>query len=588
MNKKNLKNLELIKKINKDFLINQKSDIFICLILLLIVSLTTAIYPFLIQKVFDNFTENKYSWFFLPTIIALVASIRGIAMFFQIKQVSKVTLKVSIDIQKKLSNHLLFSDLDMIKKISSGNHISRIMNDVNLIRDSVERSLNNLIRDLITIIFLIVYLIWLDWVLAVVVLSIYPLALKPIISIGKKQRFYALSLQEKMESLTSFLSEIFRNISMIKSYSLEKLEKNRINKSLDSLFLSLFDIVKGRAKILPLLEVLGGIAAAFVILIASYRINSGFMTIGSVIGFVTALLMLAQPARALGTFNTILQEGLSALQRIYKQLNEMPKIERISNVKKELKIPNNPTIEFKDVSFFYEKNKIILDKISFKTKKSKMHIIGTSGSGKSTIFSLISRFIDPKKGNIFINDVNIKDVSLFSLRQNISLVSQETMIYNDTFHNNISLGKLNATKPEVIEAAKKVGVHGFISQLDGSYEFQVKERGGVLSSGQRQLISFLRAYICKPDLLILDEATSSVDSGAEELIQKATKVITKDRTSIIIAHRLSTIKNADRILVIDRGKIIEEGNHNTLIQKKGHYFDLYENQFLKEESILPS
>ncbi len=188
---------------------------------------------------------------------------------------------------------------------------------------------------------------------------------------------------------------------MIKSYSLEKLEKNRINKSLDSLFLSLFNIVKGRAKVLPLLEVLGGIAAAFVILIASYRINSGFMTIGSVIGFVTALLMLAQPTRALGTFNTILQEGLSALQRIYKQLNEMPKIERISNVKKELKIPNNPTIEFKDVSFFYEKNKIILDKISFKTKKSKIHIIGESGSGKSTIFNLISRFIDPKKREYF-------------------------------------------------------------------------------------------------------------------------------------------------------------------------------------------
>ena len=473
MNKKNLKNLELIKKINKDFLINQKSDIFICLILLLIVSLTTAIYPFLIQKVFDNFTDNKYSWFFLPTMIALVASIRGIAMFFQIKQVSKVTLKVSIDIQKKLSNHLLFSDLDVIKKISSGNHISRIMNDVNLIRESVERSLNNLIRDLITIIFLIVYLIWLDWVLAVVVLSIYPLALKPIISIGKKQRFYALSLQEKMESLTSFLSEIFRNISMIKSYSLEKLEKNRINKSLDSLFLSLFDIVKGRAKVLPLLEVLGGIAAAFVILIASYRINSGFMTIGSVIGFVTALLMLAQPARALGTFNTILQEGLSALQRIYKQLNEMPKIERISNVKKELKIPNNPTIEFKDVSFFYEKNKIILDKISFKTNKSKMHIIGTSGSGKSTIFSLISRFIDPKKGNIFINDVNIKDVSLVSLRQNISLVSQETMIYNDTFHNNISLGKLNATKPEIIEAAKLANIHNFITSQKNGYDLSL-------------------------------------------------------------------------------------------------------------------
>ena len=555
MNKKNLKNLELIKKINKDFLINQKSDIFICLILLLIVSLTTAIYPFLIQKVFDNFTENKYSWFFLPTIIALVASIRGIAMFFQIKQVSKVTLKVSIDIQKKLSNHLLFSDLDMIKKISSGNHISRIMNDVNLIRDSVERSLNNLIRDLITIIFLIVYLIWLDWVLAVVVLSIYPLALKPIISIGKKQRFYALSLQEKMESLTSFLSEIFRNISMIKSYSLEKLEKNRINKSLDSLFLSLFDIVKGRAKVLPLLEVLGGIAAAFVILIASYRINSGFMTIGSVIGFVTALLMLAQPARALGTFNTILQEGLSALQRIYKQLNEMPKIERISNVKKELKIPNNPTIEFKDVSFFYEKNKIILDKISFKTKKSKMHIIGTSGSGKSTIFNLISRFIDPKKGNIFINDENIKDVSLFSLRQNISLVSQETMIYNDTFHNNISLGKLNATKREIIKAAKLANIHDFIISQENGYDTVIGEAGSNLSGGQKQRISIARAFLKNSKILLLDEVTSALDSKTSKNILKSINQLSKNKTCIYISHDDNEINKNSQKLIISNSKI---------------------------------
>ena len=555
MNKKNLKNLELIKKINKDFLINQKSDIFICLILLLIVSLTTAIYPFLIQKVFDNFTENKYSWFFLPTIIALVASIRGIAMFFQIKQVSKVTLKVSIDIQKKLSNHLLFSDLDMIKKISSGNHISRIMNDVNLIRDSVERSLNNLIRDLITIIFLIVYLIWLDWVLAVVVLSIYPLALKPIISIGKKQRFYALSLQEKMESLTSFLSEIFRNISMIKSYSLEKLEKNRINKSLDSLFLSLFDIVKGRAKVLPLLEVLGGIAAAFVILIASYRINSGFMTIGSVIGFVTALLMLAQPARALGTFNTILQEGLSALQRIYTQLNEMPKIERISNVKKELKIPNNPTIEFKDVSFFYEKNKIILDKISFKTKKSKMQIIGESGTGKSTIFNLISRFIDPKKGNIFINDVNIKDVSLFSLRQNISLVSQETMIYNDTFHNNISLGKLNATKPEIIEAAKLANIHNFIISQKNGYDTVIGEAGSNLSGGQKQRISIARAFLKNSKILLLDEVTSALDSKTSKNILKSINQLSKNKTCIYISHDEYEINKNSQKLIISNSKI---------------------------------
>ena len=555
MNKKNQKNLDLIKKINKDFLINQKYDILFCLILLLIVSLTTSIYPFLIQKVFDNFTENKFSWFFLPSIIALVSSIRGVAMFFQIKQVSKVTLKVSVEIQKKLSNHLLFSDLDAIKKISSGNHISRVMNDVNLIRDSLERSLNNLIRDFITILILIFYLFWLDWILALVVLSIYPLALKPIISIGKKQRFYALSLQEKMESLTSFLSEIFRNIAMIKSYSLEKLEKKRVNKSLDSLFLSLFEIVKGRAKVLPLLEVLGGIAAAFVILIASYRINSGFMTIGSVIGFVTALLMLAQPARALGTFNTILQEGFSALQRIYNQLNEKPKIEKIVRGKKELKISKNPTIEFKDVSFFYEKNKIVLDETSFKTKKPKIHIIGASGSGKSTVFNLISRFIDPKKGNIYINNINIKDVSLFSLRQNISLVSQETMIYNDTFYNNISLGKLNATKSEIVKAAKLANIHDFIISQKKGYDTVIGEAGSNLSGGQKQRISIARAFLKNSKILLLDEVTSALDFKTSKNILKSINLLSKNKTCIYISHDDYEISKNYQKLTISNGKI---------------------------------
>ena len=300
---------------------------------------------------------------------------------------------------------------------------------------------------------------------------------------------------------------------------------------------------------------LGGIAAAFVILIASYRINSGFMTIGSVIGFVTALLMLAQPARALGTFNTILQEGLSALQRIYKQLNEMPKIERISDVKKELKIPKNPTIEFKDVSFFYEKNKIILDKISFKTKKSKMHIIGTSGSGKSTIFNLISRFIDPKKGNIFINDENIKDVSLFSLRQNISLVSQETMIYNDTFHNNISLGKLNATKREIIKAAKLANIHDFIISQENGYDTVIGEAGSNLSGGQKQRISIARAFLKNSKILLLDEVTSALDSKTSKNILKSINQLSKNKTCIYISHDDYEINKNSQKLIISNSKI---------------------------------
>jgi ABC-type multidrug transport system fused ATPase/permease subunit len=233
----------------------------------------------------------------------------------------------------------------------------------------------------------------------------------------------------------------------------------------------------------------------------------------------------------------------------------MPKIERISNVKKELKIPNNPTIEFKDVSFFYEKNKIILDKISFKTKKSKMHIIGTSGSGKSTIFNLISRFIDPKKGNIFINDVNIKDVSLFSLRQNISLVSQETMIYNDTFHNNISLGKLNATKPEVIEAAKLANIHDFIISQKNGYDTVIGEAGSNLSGGQKQRISIARAFLKNSKILLLDEVTSALDSKTSKNILKSINQLSKNKTCIYISHDDYEINKNSQKLIISNSKI---------------------------------
>ena len=233
----------------------------------------------------------------------------------------------------------------------------------------------------------------------------------------------------------------------------------------------------------------------------------------------------------------------------------MPKIERISNVKKELKIPNNPTIEFKDVSFFYEKNKIILDKISFKTKKSKMHIIGESGSGKSTIFNLISRFIDPKKGNIFINNVNIKSVSLFSLRQNISLVSQETMIYNDTFHNNISLGKLNATKHEIIKAAKLANIHDFIISQENGYDTVIGEAGSNLSGGQKQRISIARAFLKNSKILLLDEVTSALDSKTSKNILKSINQLSKNKTCIYISHDDYEINKNSQKFIISNSKI---------------------------------
>ncbi len=566
MEKNNHKNTELIKNLYYDFIKFYKTQVFIAFILLIVVSITASAYPYLIQQVFDKLVEKDSDWLEIPVIIAFLSIVRGMAMYWQIKQVSKIALKVSIDIQKKLSNHLLFSDVLAINKISSGNHISRIMNDVNLIRDGIERSINNLIRDSLTIIVLIVYLMWLDWMLATIVIFLYPLALKPIIKIGKKQRFFAKSLQENLENLTSFLSEIFLSIKTIKSYSLEKEEKNRIERSLDSLFEKMYNLVKGRAKILPILEILGGLAASLVIFMAGYRVSLGDLTTGSVIGFVTALLMLAQPARAIGTFNTVVQEGLSALERIYQQFNLKPKIEGdFSKNKKKLWLKSGPIINFDKVSFHFNKNQQILNNISFKIKScSKILIVGNSGSGKSTILNLISRFYDPNLGTIKINDFDIKQYDIFSLRESISLVSQDIVIYNDTFYKNILLGKLYASKEEVIKAAKLANIYKYIINLPQGFETKVGESGNTLSGGQKQRIAIARAFLKNSPILLLDEVTSSLDKTAAKVVQKSLNALANNKTCIIVTHNLNDFKDADEILSLKDGKIFNSSRNKKL------------------------
>ncbi|MDB2591035.1 ABC transporter transmembrane domain-containing protein, partial [bacterium] len=320
-------NKVIIKDFWNDFASKYLLEIVIAFFLLILVAATASVYPYLIQLVFDGLLDNQNnSWIVLPLIIAVVAIIRGIAMFFQIKQVSKISLSISVDIQKKLSKHLINSDLANLNKLSSGNHVSRIMNDVILIRDGFERSINNLIRDTLTIIALMSYLIWLDWLLSILVFIIYPIALKPIFKIGKKQNAVATALQEQMETVTSTLTEMLQGIRMVKSYNLEKIEIKRSENVLNELFKRMYNLVIGRAKVLPILEILGGVAAACVIGLASYRVTIGELSPGSVVGYITALLMIAQPARALGTFNTVLQEALSALDRIYIQIGILPKI----------------------------------------------------------------------------------------------------------------------------------------------------------------------------------------------------------------------------------------------------------------------
>ncbi len=579
MNKNININKQIIKKLYTDFVCFYKFDIFFAFILLILVSLTASTYPYLIQIIFDGLIDKNSDWMVIPFFIAILALFRGIVMYLQIKHVTKISLKIARDIQKKLSNHILFSDVAVISKISSGNHISRVMNDVHLIREGLEKSINNLIKDLLTIIFLLCYLFWLDWILSIIVILIYPLALKPIISIGKKQRFYAKSLQEHLEGLTSFLSEIFRSVSMIKSYSIENKEKDRINNSLNLLFKKMYNLVKGRAKILPILEVLGGLAVAIVIYVASFRVMSGELSPGSVIGFVTALLMLAQPARALGAFNTVAQEGLSALERIFYQLDIKPKIEGVISKKDlKLKMSIGPKIEFNNVSFKYLNDEMILKNVSLKIKScEKIAIIGPSGSGKTTILKLLSRFFDPTSGRILINNKELNKCDLSTLRQMISLVSQDVIIYSDTFYNNILLGDLNASSDKVKNASKKAKIHDYIMSLPNGYNTLIGEGGNTLSGGQKQRISIARAFLKNSPVLLLDEITSSLDKMTSKSIQNSFYELSKNKTCLTITHKLEDLKSFDRIIIIEKGKIIVEGNHKKLSKESKVYQSLIEN-----------
>ena len=571
------KNKSLIREFWNDFVSNYKIDIILAFILLVIVAATASIYPYLIQLVFDGLLDDNSNWIIFPFIIAFVAIIRGIAMFFQIRQVSKISLSISVDIQKNLTKQLITADLDELNKLSSGNHVSRIMNDVILIRDGFERTINNLVRDTFTVIALLFYLIWLDWLLSILVIVIYPLALRPIVMIGKKQKIIATSLQEQMEIVTSTLTEMLQGIRMVKSYNLENMEINRSKGVLNLLFKKMFSLVIGRAKVLPILEILGGVAAASVIGFASYRVSIGELSPGSVVGYVTALLMIAQPARALGTFNTVFQEALSALGRIYTQLKITPKVISLSSAPN-LKIAKNkpPKITFKSVSFAYNKKNKVLDDINFVVNSgSKVALVGQSGSGKSTIINLISRFYDPINGEILINEENIKNISLNSLRNNISLVSQETIIYNKSLMDNIRFGNLEAPDHKIKKAAMNADIHEFITNSLDGYNTVVGEGGNKLSGGQKQRLSIARAILKDAPILLLDEATSSLDSETESEINKTLETITKNKTTITIAHKLSTIVNSDQIILFNKGKIVGIGSHKELIKSSNYYKKLY-------------
>ena len=568
------KTFEVIQEIWKGFAKPFTGLFAFAIFLMVIVAVSGAVYPAIMQQVFNHLAgeETIFQYNFLtlvPLSIICIALIKAVAMYLQIITVNRFAQSIATAMQTKMMSHLINADLGVITQHSSGVFISRIMNDVNLIKEAVVRLSNNLIRDSLTILVMIGMLFWFDFWLSVLVLAIYPIAFQPILRIGRKQRGHAKRLQITMEEMTSVISEIIGGSRMIKAFELEDSQKFRASQSFDKLKSAYLSLLSGRARIDPVLEVLGGIAIAGVVGVASWRVSNGEMLVGDVLGFITALLMLVQPVRALGTLNAVTQEGVSAANRALELLATESDIQSDKNAI-DLNV-EKAEIEFSNVSFSYDTAPILQD-VTFTIKAGEtVALVGESGAGKTTIMNLIPRFFDSNKGIISINKLNIKQISIHSLRAHIALISQDSILFDDTVMANIGFGKPDARETDIIEAARKAAADGFITALPQGYHTNVGPQGNLLSGGQRQRIAIARAILKDAPILLMDEATSALDAQSEQLVQDALEQSKQGRTSLIIAHRLATIKSADRIYVMASGKIIETGTHKSLLEQKGAY-----------------
>ncbi len=547
-----------------------RSRIALALGLMVIVAATSSAYPALISEVFNRLQNNIYdSLYLVPIAIIFLSAIRAISMYLQVLTVNKLALRVTTDIQKKMASHLIMADLSWLTAEPTGSFISRIMNDLNIVREALVRLANNLVRDILTIIAMVGTMIWFDWLLTILVLAVYPIAMRPIIRIGVAQRKASGNLQEHLEDVTSLLAETIGGARMVKSFQLEDVEKKRTNNAFETLFVKLVTLLAGRAKIDPILEALGGVAVAGVIALASYQVMQGTMQIGDVIGFITALLLLVQPVRALGTLNAVTQEAAAAGRRIFELIDTENKIKDDANAtafnaaKAEL--------SFADVSLSIGEAQL-LHNVTFTAEHGKtIALVGPSGAGKTSIINLVPRFVDATSGAIAINGQDIRGVTIDSLRAHIALVSQEAVIFDDTVAANIAFGKSDASRDDIIKAAKDAAAHDFIMSLEQGYDTRLGALGSRLSGGQKQRLAIARALLKNAPILLLDEATSALDAESEKQVQDALETLAEGRTCLIIAHRLATIQNADHIIVLDGGKIIEQGTHKVLMANQGLY-----------------
>ncbi|OEU45164.1 MAG: ABC transporter permease [Desulfobacterales bacterium S7086C20] len=551
----------------------------IAMVCMMLVGALTAAAAYLVKPVLDEifFKKDMTMLKILPFAIMLLYLLKGLAYFGQAYLMNFVGHKIIKQLRDELYSHIQRLSLSFFDCHETGVLMARIMNDVNIVKAMVTKGVTGLIQHSFSIIGLVFVIFYRDWKLALIAAVVFPLATIPIVKFGRRMRRLSAKCQESMAGISSFLLETFTGNKIVKAFGMESYEDLHFFEKTYSLFKYEMKAVMVRAMSSPVMELLGGVGITLIVWYGGYKVIGGTSTPGTFFSFMAALIMLYEPVKKLSPINNMIQQGLAAVVRVYDILDTLSEIKE-HETPKELK-PGGHSLLFKDVSFKYSDD-TVLKGVNLEVQAGEiLALVGMSGGGKTTLVNLIPRFYEVTKGAILIDGIDIRELSLASLRSQIGIVTQDPILFNDTIRNNVAYGKPEASEQEVMEAARSAYAYDFVNGFSDKFNTVVGERGVRLSGGQKQRICIARALLKNAPILILDEATSSLDTESERAVQKALDNLMKGRTTLVVAHRLSTVRHADRIIVIVGGKIVEVGKHEELFSLNGEYRKLYDMQF---------
>ena len=572
--------LTILKRLYKDYTKNYVNKIFYSFVLSILVAGSTSLIAYLLDPAIKKiFIEKDQTLIYLIPIVIIVAfAAKGTSLYFARSIMIKVAHQVKADVQNDMVKTLLLADTKFIDKIHTGKFISNLTVDVGLLVNLISTAILNVFKDSLTLIGLLGVMFYQNWKLSMMAIVMIPLASIAARSLAKRMTKISEEMLDSASFFTTHLVEIFKNHKLMKSFQNENFEQVRSKKQIDEVKdkSGKMNVVLVRAT--PIMETLTGIMIAALIFYSGILINNNELNINNFFSFLAAMMLAYKPVRSLATLNISVNQGLTAARRVLPVIDIQNEIKDDPNLS-DLEITSG-NINFKNVNFNYDKDKnVVLNSINLNIKGGKMTaLVGHSGSGKSTILNLIPRFYDCDDGDILIDNQSINKKNLYSLRKNISLVSQETTLFDDTIKNNVAYAKLNASEQDIKLACKNSFASEFIEKLPDKYDTVIGENGVRLSGGEKQRLSIARAMLKGSPIILLDEATSSLDSETESKIQNAINMLTKNRTTIVIAHRLSTVLKADKIYVVDTGKIIAEGNHEYLLSNSEIYKNFYNKQ----------